>query len=71
MGFDEARQQKEVLLVDLGADGLTAITPLVVPRFQPLISVSGNLIELGSAITDGLIAQPLLKGRLRNRFGWK
>ena len=51
LGFDEARQQKEMLLVDLGADGLMAITPLVVPRFQPLISVSGNLIELGSAIT--------------------
>ena len=51
LGFDEARQQKEVLLVDLGAGGLTAITPLVVPRFQPLISVSGNLIELAAAIT--------------------
>ena len=51
LGFDEARQQKEVLLVDLGADGLTAITPLAVPRFQPLISVSGNLLALASAIT--------------------
>jgi DNA repair protein SbcD/Mre11 len=51
LGFDEARQQKEVLLVDLGANGLTAITPLAVPRFQPLISVSGNLLALASAIT--------------------
>lgn len=51
LGFDEARQQKEVLLVDLGADGLTAITPLLVPRFQPLVSVSGNLLALASAIT--------------------
>ncbi|MDP2678565.1 MAG: exonuclease subunit SbcD [Rhodoferax sp.] len=51
LGFDEARQQKEMLLVDLGADGLTAITPLLVPRFQPLISVSGNLLELAAAIS--------------------
>lgn len=51
LGFDEARQQKEVLLVDLGADGLTEITPLLVPRFQPLVSVSGNLVSLAGAIT--------------------
>lgn len=50
LGFDEARQQKEVLLVDLSAGGLTAITPLLVPRFQPLISVSGNLLELAAEI---------------------
>lgn len=51
LGFDEARQQKEMLLVDMGADGLGAITPLFVPRFQPLISVSGNLAALASAIS--------------------
>jgi exonuclease SbcD len=51
LGFDEARQPKEMLLVDLGADGLTAVTPLPVPRFQPLVSVSGNLLELAAAIT--------------------
>jgi len=51
LGFDEARQQKEVLLVDLSAEGLIAITPLLVPQFQPLISVSGNLAALVSAIT--------------------
>ena len=51
LGFDEAPQQKEVLLVDLGTGGLTAITPLIVPRFQQLISVSGNLLELARAIS--------------------
>lgn len=50
LGFDEARQQKEVLLVDLGTDGLSAVTPLPVPCFQPLVSVSGNLVELAAAI---------------------
>ena len=51
LGFDEARQQKEMLLVDLGADGLSAVTPLLVPRFQSLVCVSGNLLELASTIT--------------------
>lgn len=51
LGFDEARQQKEVLLVDLGAGGLNAVNALPVPRFQPLVSVSGNLLELAAAIS--------------------
>lgn len=51
LGFDEARQQKEVLLVDLDATGLAGITPLAVPRFQPLVSVVGSLSALAGAIT--------------------
>jgi DNA repair protein SbcD/Mre11 len=51
LGFDEAKQQKEVLLVDLEATGLTNVTALPVPRFQALISVSGNLAALPGAIT--------------------
>lgn len=50
LGFDEARQQKEVLLVDLDAGGLKAVTPLPVPRFQGLVAVAGNLDELAGAI---------------------
>jgi exonuclease SbcD len=52
LGFDEARQQKEVLLVDLNAQGLSAVTAVPVPCFQALVSVSGNLLELASAIVD-------------------
>ena len=63
LGFDEVKQQKEVLLVDLGSDGLAAITPLPVPRFQPLVSVSGNLVELAAAIqaaaAEGSVDQPV------------
>ena len=62
LGFDEARQQKEVLLVDLDASGFTAVTALPVPRFQALISVSGNLATLAAAISaaaaEGSAAQP-------------
>ncbi len=50
LGFDEARQQKEVLLVDLAGDGSAQVAPLAVPRFQALVSVSGNLAELEGAI---------------------
>lgn len=51
LGFDEARQQKVVLLVDLNANGLTAVTPISVPRFQPLISINGNLAALAGAVS--------------------
>ncbi|MDV7213664.1 exonuclease subunit SbcD [Azotobacter beijerinckii] len=53
LSFDEARQQKEVLLVDLHADGLEAVTPLPVPCFQPLVTLRGALAELAG---DGLLA---------------
>ena len=50
LGFDEAKQQKEMLLVDLDSDGLKAVTVLPVPRFQALVAVSGNLASLAGAI---------------------
>jgi exonuclease SbcD len=50
LSFDEAGQQKEMLLVDLDAAGLQAVTPLPVPRFQALASLTGSLDELQSAI---------------------
>jgi len=50
LSFDEARQQKEMLLVDLDGGGVTTVTPLPVPCFQGLVSVSGNLDTLGNAI---------------------
>lgn len=50
LGFDEARQQKEMLLVDLDCDGLKSVTVLPVPRFQALVAVSGNLDTLAGAI---------------------
>lgn len=62
LGFDEAKQQKEVLLVDLDASGLSAITALPVPRFQALASCSGNLATLAAAISaaaaEGSAQQP-------------
>ncbi len=50
LGFDEARQDKQMLMVDLGPHGLQAVTPLAVPRFQPLASASGSLAQLPALI---------------------
>jgi len=50
LSFDEARQQKEVLLVDVGPDGLGSVTPLPVPCFQPMHSLRGTLRELPDAL---------------------
>ena len=50
LSFDETRQQKEVLLVDLAAEGLKAVTALPVPCFQTLTCISGNLLALQAAI---------------------
>jgi len=49
LSFDEATQQKEVLLVELGEAGLEAVTPLPVPVFQPLVALKGNLKSLPDA----------------------
>ncbi|WP_174875354.1 exonuclease subunit SbcD [Vogesella oryzae] len=63
LSFDEAGQQKQVLLVDVDAIGLLGVTALPVPRFQPLQSVKGDLTTLAAAITaaaaSGTPAQPV------------
>ncbi|SDO17511.1 exonuclease subunit SbcD [Pseudomonas jinjuensis] len=52
LAFDEARQGKEVLLVDLDESGLRGVTALPVPRFQVLQSVSGSLAELPAVLAE-------------------
>src|SRR5471032_671629 len=51
LSFDEARQQKEMLLVDVSLNGLERVTVLDVPCFQPLLSVKGSLKELEAAVS--------------------
>ena len=50
LGFDEARQTKQVLLVDVNEDGLQAINPLPVPVFQTLVAVRCSLTELAETL---------------------
>lgn len=63
LGFDECRQQKEVLLVTLGSTGVQDITPLPVPVFQPMAQLRGTLASLGpqlaAAAQAGSAAQPV------------
>ena len=58
LSFDEAKQRKEILLVDLGPGGLETVTPLPVPCFQPLVSVKGSLAELAPAIREAAEQAP-------------
>ncbi|MGN1055206.1 MAG: exonuclease subunit SbcD [Comamonas sp.] len=46
LGFDEARQTKSMLLVELDAQGLHSVTPLPTPVVQSLAAVRGNLASL-------------------------
>jgi len=50
LGFDEARQTKQVLLVEVNEAGLQAVTPLPVPVFQPLHALRGTLAQLPDAL---------------------
>lgn len=52
LSFDEAKQTKEVLLVEFDGRELRSIDALPVPRFQPLLSLRGSLRELPSAIAE-------------------
>lgn len=46
LGFDEARQAKQMLLVELGEGGLETVTALAVPVFQPLAALGGDFEAL-------------------------
>ena len=50
LGFDEARQQKEMLIVDFAQTTLQSVAVLPVPTFQPLVSIRGSLGQLAAEI---------------------
>ncbi len=52
LSFDEAKQQKQLLQVDLNISGLQAVTVLEIPCFQRLISLSGSLKELEQQFSE-------------------
>lgn len=52
LSFDEIGKQKEILLVEFNDQGLKEITPLLVPCFQPLMTVKGNLADLEKEIAE-------------------
>lgn len=54
LSFDECDQTKEMLIVDLDADGLRAVTPLPVPCFQPLATLRSTLADLPAALATAV-----------------
>ncbi|HTJ93282.1 MAG TPA: exonuclease subunit SbcD [Pararobbsia sp.] len=56
LGFDEARQQKEMLVVEFAHGALACVTPVPVPCFQPLVSIRGDLKALAAGM-PGVAAQ--------------
>lgn len=49
MGFGEARQEKQVVLVDFSG-GERTITPIKVPCFQQLVRIAGTMEQIGRTI---------------------
>ena len=64
LSFDEAKQNKRVLMVDFEQGKLTTITDLIVPCFQPLAMVKTsieNLSEAVAALSNDLLTKDLPK----------
>lgn len=54
LSFDEARQDKQVQLVEFEADTFKSVTPLVVPRFQAMAMVKTRLDSLKTDISEAV-----------------
>lgn len=64
LSFDEAKQEKRVLMVDFEQNSLTSITDLLVPCFQPLAMLKttvDNLYQDLEVMVPFLISDELLK----------
>lgn len=52
LSFDELGSSKQVLLVQFDHGTLDSITPLEVPRFQPMALLKGNLSQIEQQLAD-------------------
>ncbi|KPZ70506.1 Nuclease SbcCD subunit D [Shewanella sp. P1-14-1] len=52
LSFDELAGQKSVFLVDFDKDKLAQVTPLEVPRFQPMANIKGSLTEIEQQLSE-------------------
>jgi len=50
LSFDEAKQDKRVLLVDFENSKLSSVTDIIVPCFQPLAMIKTSLHDLSQAV---------------------
>lgn len=56
LSFDEAKQDKRVLMVEFSSGKLEQVTDLIVPCTQPLYMVKTSVDELESSLNDTLLA---------------
>jgi exonuclease SbcD len=59
LSFDEANQDKRVLLVDFKENNLSSVTDVIVPCFQPLAMVKTSLDKLSQEVENLLAALKL------------
>jgi exonuclease SbcD len=52
LSFDEARQEKSVLMVEFEQDKLSTVTPLIIPCFQPIVMVKTTLENIVDQVND-------------------
>lgn len=50
LSFDELKNDKTILIVEFKKGTLSQVTPHIIPRFQPMHLVKGDLIEIESEI---------------------
>ena len=50
LSFDEATSQKQVVLIELDQQGVTDITPITVPTFQPMAMLKATIDALPEAL---------------------
>ena len=50
LSFDELKNDKTILIVEFKQGTLSQVTPHIIPRFQPMHLVKGDLIEIESEI---------------------
>ncbi len=56
LSFDEAKQDKRVLMVEFSSGKLSQVTDLIVPCFQPLYMVKTSVDALEQSLNDTLVA---------------
>jgi exonuclease SbcD len=59
LSFDEAKQDKRVLLVDFSSNKLNTVTDLIIPRFQPLFMIKATLENLPEKLDEALAHEKL------------
>jgi len=52
LSFDEIGTQKQVLMVEFEQGRLSTITPLLIPRFQPMATIKGDLDAIAKQLAE-------------------